>query len=379
MTVSPNRKNIPEVDHLRAFAALLVFFYHGFQIIGSQLVHGTNFNPAKDWVYPINPIVTVIEEGHTGVGLFIVLSGFILSLGSIGNTIDYKRFLLARILRIYPMLIVCLVIATCAVPSSVADFLKALLPLNVVTGLTSPFVGMFWAVAVEFQCYLIFPFLIAFSNKRGSAFLALLITSAIALRLLAVMADAANPRDLSYWTIAGRIDQFCIGIIAARVYVSKNLATLSPGWFLPAAIFATAIICLFNHLGGWPEVSNWKILWPTIEGLMWAFFIVSYLSAGRQLPNVLGNAAARLGKISYSLYLVHFPILFAIVNKQFYVRLTGNGYHDALVTTLTIALPSAILIATLTYHSIEEPFLELRPRYIDRNPETRSLSTVPPQ
>ena len=55
-----------------------------------------------------NPVISIIEEGYSGVALFIVLSGFILSLGAIGKVIDYRKFLTARVLRIYPMFMVCL-------------------------------------------------------------------------------------------------------------------------------------------------------------------------------------------------------------------------------------------------------------------------------
>ena len=100
MTTSINRPYLPAVDQIRAIAALLVLFYHGFQLLGARLEYGVDFNPFQHWVRARNPILSIIEEGHTGVALFIVLSGFILSLGSVGHDIDYGRFLKARMLRI---------------------------------------------------------------------------------------------------------------------------------------------------------------------------------------------------------------------------------------------------------------------------------------
>jgi peptidoglycan/LPS O-acetylase OafA/YrhL len=69
--------------------------------------YGVDFNFSQHWLYPSDPITTIIAEGHSGFGLFIVLSGFILSLGAINNGVTYGRFLIARILRIDPMFIVC--------------------------------------------------------------------------------------------------------------------------------------------------------------------------------------------------------------------------------------------------------------------------------
>jgi hypothetical protein len=247
---SINRRYLPEVDQLRAIAAVLVLFYHGLQLFGARLTHGADFSPSQHWLYPSNPIIAIIEEGHSGVSLFIVLSGFILSLGAIGNTVGYKPFLIARFLRIYPMLVVCLVVAISVRPTSLVSQITTLLPVNASGGVDSPFTSMFWAVALEFQCYLIFPLLIAFSNKHGSRFLLQVIAVALLLRLLAILADGANARDISYWTVIGRIDQFCIGIIAARLYVERNLNTLSARWFLPTAIVAALVLWEFNRLGG---------------------------------------------------------------------------------------------------------------------------------
>lgn len=368
MAHSANRQYLPEIDQLRAFAALLVLFYHGLQLLGARLVHGAGFDPSQHWLYPANPLLAIIEEGHSGVGLFIVLSGFILSLGAIGNSIDYKSFLIARIFRIYPMLTVCLLAAIHATPTNLSSLLTSFFPLNIAGAKANNFAAMFWAVAVEFQCYLVFPLLIAISNRHGSRHLVQIVAVALVLRLLAIFADGANPRDLSYWTVIGRIDQFCIGMIAARLYVGRNLTAMSAWWFLPASALAALVLWKFNRLGGWPLVSAWKTVWPTIEGTVWAGFIVTYIAAGRLLPSRLGRLGAKLGEISYSLYLVHFVVLAAIITAKLYVTPTGNGYYDALATTFLVALPLAVLIATLTYSTIELPFLRLRPKYITPSP-----------
>src|SRR5262245_41494909 len=169
MAFSYNRPYLPAIDQLRAFAALLVLFYHGLLILTPQITSGVSYDIKQPWQYPStsNPLLTLIEEGHTGVSLFIVLSGFILSLGTVGHAISYKRFLTARILRIYPLLVVMLVVAAYVGGGGLVSFVTALLPLNLGGGLGSSFAAMNWAVAIEFQCYLVFPFLIAFSNERG--------------------------------------------------------------------------------------------------------------------------------------------------------------------------------------------------------------------
>ena len=370
MTASVNRTYVPEIDQIRAFAAVLVILYHGFQLIGAQLAHGTNFNSSRHWIYAHNPIIAVIEEGHSGVGCFIVLSGFVLSLGAIGNAINYRPFIVARVLRIYPMLLVCLVGAISVRPTTLSSIVISILPLNISGGVSGNLTGMFWAVAVEFQCYLIFPFLIMFSNEKGSRFLIQVILVAVIISLLAVYAEGANPHDISYWTVFGRVDQFCIGIIAARLYVERSWAKLNPWWFLLAAVVCVIALYLYNGMGGWVVVSKWKIGWPPVEGAMWASFIVTYLSAGRHLPYAIAGLTSKLGEISYSLYLLHFTVIFLVINRHMWVRLTGNGYDDALLTTALVVLPISIALAILTYHTVELPFLRLRPKYISPLGET---------
>jgi peptidoglycan/LPS O-acetylase OafA/YrhL len=99
-----------------------VLFYHGLQLFGAQLALGSSFDLAQHWLRPSNPLLAINEEGHSGVGLFIVLSGFILSLRAIGNTVNYKPFLIARILRIYPMLVICLLVVRMSVRATSQAF-----------------------------------------------------------------------------------------------------------------------------------------------------------------------------------------------------------------------------------------------------------------
>ena len=63
----------------------------------------------KGWLFAgTNPLTVVLFEGHTGVALFMVLSGYILASGTFGKDISYAGFLRNRFLRIFPLLIVVL-------------------------------------------------------------------------------------------------------------------------------------------------------------------------------------------------------------------------------------------------------------------------------
>jgi peptidoglycan/LPS O-acetylase OafA/YrhL len=56
MPASLNRKYIPEIDQLRAFAATLLLLYHGLRMIGAQLVYGAPYKGVEHWIHPSDPI-----------------------------------------------------------------------------------------------------------------------------------------------------------------------------------------------------------------------------------------------------------------------------------------------------------------------------------
>jgi peptidoglycan/LPS O-acetylase OafA/YrhL len=366
MTVSVNRSYIPEIDQIRGYAALLVLFFHGLNLFSEQMLFGVLYTPAYR-LQTINPILAFVYEGHTGVGLFIVLSGFILTMGCVGREIDYGKFLLSRILRLYPLYVFFLAFGVSADRGafSFLSIVQSLLQLsNFPGGPGGNLTSMFWAVSVEFQCYLVFPFLILFSNTRGNMFLLGIMLLAIIFRGLLAL-NGANARDLSYWTVAGRIDQFALGIVVARIYVLHDLRNVLKAWWILVSTFLVLVmIFVYHRLGGWIATANWKIFWPPIEAAFWAFFIVTYLTAGRLLPAMFAKMATRVGEISYSIYLVHFIVAMLIVKFGWFIRVSGNAYYDALITSLLLAAPVTISIASLTYVLIEAPFLGLRKPYI---------------
>jgi peptidoglycan/LPS O-acetylase OafA/YrhL len=355
---------MPEIDHLRAYAALLILLYHGLQLIGAPLVHGRAFDSSIPWPQPVNPLTLLIVEGHTAVSLFIVLSGFILSVGILDKTLDYGRFVLARVLRIYPMLLLCLMLAVATTGADLLAFLNSALPIDPRTAIASPFTAMFWAVKVELQCYLLFPALLWLLWRHGPQALLGVIGLALVFRLVAVLGAGANTRDLSYWTLAGRIDQFVIGMLAASFYkrwIPERLSTL---WFPVALGVAVVMLFVFNRLGGWPNESLWRVVFSPIEGAVWALVIVSYLPVGRLLSGRrIGATLTGLGTISYSAYLLHPVVISAVVRHHWSLELTGRGDWDALLTTLLIVFPVVTLLAALTYRMIEAPFMAMRPRY----------------
>ncbi len=363
---SQNRTYLPAVDHLRAFAALLIVFYHGLHVFSAHHLPG-GARPAGDWIFTQNPLMAVVIEGHTAVAMFMVLSGFILTHGTLGRGVRYGAFITNRFLRIYPLMLALIVFGVYAYK---AQFSFQALAQTLLFGANLPGAleldavsGMFWTIAVEFQFYLIFPFLLFMLTAEGPKRLVLLLLAAMMIRSFALTIDT-SPRDLAYWTIVGRIDQFLLGMLAAWFVTAHPRIVRWAGWFLPVATgLAIALLFAFNQAGGWVTDDWWKLYWPTAEGLVWALFIICYVSAGALLPRWASAPLAGVGRLSYSMYLVHFPILMWLSGRPDLWRPFESPIRSAFADTAALLLPMTIAVSTVTYLAIEKPFLALRKRY----------------
>jgi peptidoglycan/LPS O-acetylase OafA/YrhL len=367
---SLNINYIPAIDHLRAFAALLIFFYHGITLIGYQLKYNEPFTYLH-WNQTGNPLLALLYEGHTAVSLFMVLSGFIFTIGAYQSQLRYGDFIRNRFLRTYPLFVLMLIVGTYAFADrfSMAALLQTLLFMGNLPGAANAgsFASMFWAVAVEWQFYLVFPFLMLFVNRHGIRYALGLLLLFVLLRSGAT-ALGASPRDIGYWSILGRMDQFLLGMAAGVIYRRHFQAGAKfDVLFFVSLVFVLALMQLFNGTGGWPGNSFYKVLWPTVEGLGWAAFILGYLSIARWLPAIISKGLVAIGTVSYSIYLIHFVVIDICIRQHLYVaELSSVPSANALATSLLL-LPVVLLMAALSWHIVEKPFLGLRKTYLRRD------------
>ena len=147
------RSYLSRLDHLRFLAASLVVLFHFFHHTQGDLRSG-------------NPLVSLIDEGHTGIALFMVISGFIFTVIAGNKDIHYAGFIRNRIIRIYPLLIVaaCLQLYISTYNDhrnyGFIQLLGWLFPFRSETIGLSPYFQQMWTIWVELQFYLLFPFLV---------------------------------------------------------------------------------------------------------------------------------------------------------------------------------------------------------------------------
>jgi peptidoglycan/LPS O-acetylase OafA/YrhL len=375
---------MPAVDHLRAFAATLVLFQHSYEFIGQRLASGGDGESFS--MVAGNPLEAILIDGHTGVTLFMVLSGFIFTHIAYGKTIRYGSFVLNRILRIYPLMIAIFAAGFLVKFPEVSPFsflsvlgipFQLLYPVDLwFVPSIYPFTTLFWTIAPEFQFYLLFPVIIALVNRKGPAVLAVLVAGALILRILLV-ADGAPAQSLSYWTIFGRIDQFLIGMAAAIAY--RFAVLRSPGLLCAAVIVVMPLVLFgFNRAGDLENEAGWKILWPTAEGAIWAAFVVGYLRVAERLPAQVSKVLASIGEVSFSMYLLHVAIIAAVM-KLGPLTFGLETVPAILANTIFLVLPLTVATSWVTFRIIERPFLRLRVRYLAPYPGAETpAATVDP-
>ncbi|MFF9868350.1 acyltransferase family protein [Streptomyces sp. NPDC013953] len=369
MRSSDDRFYLAPVDHLRAVAAVLVVLYHGCQLLSARIEGRPRFVPATDWLYSANPAATLVFEGHTGVALFMVLSGFILTVGAHGRPVRYGRFLTNRLLRIYPLYLVVAVLGM-ATHVSLPGFPDLLRVLTFTTP-SLPYGGVFWTLCVEMQFYLVFPLLHRLLTERGPGSLLRLLAAVSLLRALVWLSSPApGPHTAAlYLSLAGRIDQFLLGMLAAWVYVHHRERLRAVRWAAPASVCpALAALWAFNQLHGFVSDSPLKLVWSGTEGAVWALVVVAYAAAG---PSGTGGrfsrALARLGEVSFSVYLTHFLVLTLLCERaHLHDRVPGAlpAVGAAFLVTVVVALPVTLAVSFVTYHAVELPFLRLRRPYL---------------
>ena len=356
---------LSRLDHLRFLAASLVVLFHFFHHTQGDLKSG-------------NPFVSLIDEGHTGIALFMVISGFIFTVIAGNKDIHYTGFIRNRIIRIYPLLIVaaCLQLFVSTYNDhrnyGFLQLLGWLVPFRSETIGLSPYFQQMWTIWVELQFYLLFPFLILFIRRYGNVYLWGVLGLTFLLRAL-IFAASGEVRFIAYETLFGRLDQFVVGMLLGRIWLAnantQGSQSLHILWVLPATSLVLVVMHLFSLKVGFTELKSpvW-VVWPLVEGAVWASFVWIYLKVRWPGPvalkETLDKGLASLGAVSFSTYVFHNLVLAAYNNLAGVIHFTGLDRFDTIFTGLIVVLPLVLLMSAFTYHLIEKPFLSLRKGYL---------------
>ncbi|MGL4554053.1 MAG: acyltransferase family protein [Gemmataceae bacterium] len=344
---------LSRLDHLRFLAALLVLVWHAV-----HLSVPTRYAPPLA-LFPLS----LFEEGHTGVALFMVLSGYSFMALCRDREIVYADFLRNRVLRIAPLFLFWLSLTLWTTPT--ADAVKVLASVATLTSPQDQMPGVGWTVLVEFQFYLLFPFLLLFYRREGLRFLAGLLAVALATRL-AVYLGSGDVKTLAYRSLFGRVDQLLLGMVACEVARLRPALCRSPWVFGGSVVGWLLAYHWFNKLGGYSDFGGswiWVVL-PTSEGVAYATWTACYLACPVVLPRWIDDGLAWMDKLSFSFYVNHVLLIHAGLALCAATGLRPDSFKTALAFTFLVVLPLVTLFSALTYHFIELPFLSLRRSYL---------------
>jgi peptidoglycan/LPS O-acetylase OafA/YrhL len=380
--VRASRAYFPELESLRGVAIALVFAFHA-----DGILHSGTQAPA--------PILTGVQlplafvyAGHTGVSLFFLLSGFLLSLPfldparppvSIGN---YLRRRAWRILPLYWTLLAIAAAVSCVLTHALAPLLAAAgyaVFLNSVVDMRLalfPFNIPLWSLATEAQFYLVLPVLVLLRRARWLGTVLVLgwavVFGAYTAGYLHVGSTAGQLALRK--SVVGRSPAFVAGILAAALYVRRGTRLRERLRSQAALARGGADVGVVAILIGLAALLRWAVqagtnadahpVWRVAEAAGWGGILLLILLAPlRSRPAFVNPVFDLLGRLSYSIYLTHVPVLvigIVLLRSRFPGDLTAwTPFGSAVVVALSAA---AMACAAATYTLIERPFLVRKAR-----------------
>ena len=354
-TNPPTQRHYDCLDGLRAVLALYVVMHHCW--IGVYLPHATTLSPA----------FLVFVLGRYAVCFFLVLSGFCLALPTLpgGFTLEcglipFLRRRAWRILPPYYFALVLSILVDLPINHLSGPMWSMMLPVTWINTASHVLLlhnfmpshlykinGAFWSIPIEWQIYFFFPLLLLGWRRLGPG-----AATVLAIVVSLVLELAINDR-FQRQPCAHFIGLFALGMLAARVgTVAKYarlpwLAILAAAWAAFAATFYVG-----NQIA-------MDLSFGVVASVMLA--IMFLYPQGRLHRTLDWKPLVFIGSFSYSIYLVHAPILLILWLAAEPLNTHPNVMCLAL---LAVGLPLIVALSYLFHLACEKPFLRLRGRKV---------------
>lgn len=352
-----------------------------------------------------------ISGGYLGVQAFFVLSGFLLTpiLLEMKSSLNARDFFIhfygRRALRIFPLYFSYIVLVASVFLLAIYQYGNAgIMPNKFLNQFNrfieqlpwtltytydffhaseyfqiSYFATHFWSLAIEEQFYLIWPLAIFFiSASHLKKFLLFVIMAGPLFRILLHLIFDAHilpvlrfPDLFIYVLPFSHFDAFAIGGFFALYGKSRS----------PCLVWASIIAMLmlgmitswlttgqihWDQLGYGPFMKDsYKYIWGySVVSLMFAYILV-HVKNKSFLPVLFENPfLVYLGKISYGLYVFHFPILWLVFS-------TMDNFPD--IVQVSVILLATVLISMASYELMEKRFIKSKDKYFSRTTADKQL------
>jgi len=340
----------------------------GVAVLGVVSCHASQRLP-QAWVHWLG------AYGWTGVDLFFVLSGFLITgilLDMRGTADFFRNFYARRVLRIWPLyfavigtlLVVLPHLAPAMMRPLIASagghlwlyplFLQNLVMPDTVAG---P-LGITWSLAIEEQFYFVWPlmvFLLPEKTLRRTLYAVLAIEPFLRLTL-----SHTFPHIVQYTNTLTRLDGLAAGCLLTLLLRQHGADVVRRAaiWTLPAC-FGVFLLCLAA-----------KSQWPVFSALGVGFAALVALSI--TTPWVPRNRWLEYtGKISFGIYMVHLPVMDLLSSPKIHRHLHGDaGYMLA-------AAIGIYAVASASFYCFEQPILKFK-RHFETKRQLPVVAVQPP-
>ena len=368
------------LDHLRALAIVIVFLFHYFILSGGQ--------PA--W------LPSIAKFGWTGVDLFFVLSGFLISSQLFaqikqGQNISFQHFFLKRFFRIMPAFLVTVGVYFCIPLFREKESLPPLWKFITFTqniGLNLKDFGTFshaWSLCVEEHFYLILPLLLIFLQyakllKKSYWLLIALFVLGFAIRIYSFnhlyfpkMEDESGYMywyKYIYYPTYTRLDGLLIGVSIAGIYqflptVWRKISTYGNLFILCSLVVLTSAYFLcYDQMLYHASVFGFPLI-----AIGYGLMVVGAISPTSFLYKWNSKVTSCIAMLSYATYLTHKGVI-----HMTHLLLADYKINDNLLLILCII--TCISFAYLLHLLVEKPFLTLRNRIIDTKKKSTDAHVV---
>jgi peptidoglycan/LPS O-acetylase OafA/YrhL len=367
------RNRIAYIDGLRGIAVGMVVLYH---------VWEEHSLATHDDRVPRSIFGFVASQGFQGVSLFLVLSGFCLSLpfirrhgSGVAEWFTPSTFFARRALRILPPYYAAL--ALCVVgsklmahfrgpdifgaPPSAPNLLSHIALVHNLTPYSETINPPFWSLGLEWQWYWLFPFILLLCTHSPS--LALKASLAVAVVWILILQGALfgffygtlSKSMPSGWEISVarawgdwlplRLFEFTCGVVAAHAVVSDWAPRTH--WLITATILSLAAV----QFPPTQAALSWLSLTQPVYGLAFGSLVLLGWRSSIVSTSLSWRPLVALGGISYSVYLIHAPLVFA----------TWSFAPTALRTSVLLAPIAVVLsvVAGFAFHvTVERPCMQ---------------------
>lgn len=337
-------QHLTVLDGLRGFAALLVVIAHA--------AH-----------YGFLPPVFSAKLGATGVAVFYVLSGFLMAYlysGTSPTFTSLRTYFLNRLSRVLPLFYVVLIGSTFLFLMSG----QSVYAFNSVSEFFSNFLlirgtGVLWSIPVEIHYYVAFS-LIWIASQKFSPGGIVITVSLTQIALIWLLTDGETEyRWLLFYVhlfLAGHV----VGVAFTRkgsllVILSKPVLSVGVG-----VLTFVALILLLDDVQNSLGVSFRSGIEDPLVSIFAVVVLLSALARSPLLNFFRGNLMRFMGRISYSLYLVHMPVMLVVYGV---LDLEGEKAYGMFVPVFAVC----IVLSVAANRLIEVPAQRfLRNKYDDR-------------